>query len=112
MMSTPSQHSLWHTAEKNDLQGRLQTVAHIIHILSEINIGAQRLAMVTCFAEAGGQHVRGMARAVQCLGIRGCLAQSTMDAGHGLPTSWSNNTANSCIQIQNCSISFRMHLED
>ncbi|KAH9329434.1 hypothetical protein KI387_001542, partial [Taxus chinensis] len=55
---------------------------------------------VTCFAEAGGQHVAGMARAIECLGIRGCLAQSTMDAGQGLPASWANQTAQSCIQIQ------------
>lgn len=55
---------------------------------------------VTCFAEAGGQHVAGMARAVERLGIRGCLTQSTMDAGQGLPASWANQTAESCIQIQ------------
>ncbi|KAL0364362.1 UNVERIFIED_CONTAM: 5-methylthioadenosine/S-adenosylhomocysteine deaminase [Sesamum angustifolium] len=36
---------------------------------------------VTCFAEAGGQHVSGMARAVELLGIRACLTQSVMDAG-------------------------------
>lgn len=55
---------------------------------------------VTCFAEAGGQHVTGMARGVECLGIRGCLAQSTMDAGEGLPASWAKETAKSSIQIQ------------
>jgi len=55
---------------------------------------------VTCFAEAGGQHVPGIARAVECLGIRGCLAQSTMDAGEGLPSSWEKETAKSSIQIQ------------
>uniref|UniRef100_A0A0C9S3D7 TSA: Wollemia nobilis Ref_Wollemi_Transcript_29542_1654 transcribed RNA sequence n=1 Tax=Wollemia nobilis TaxID=56998 RepID=A0A0C9S3D7_9CONI len=55
---------------------------------------------VTCFAEAGGQHVAGMARAVECLGIRGCLTQSTMDAGEGLPASWANQTAECCIQMQ------------
>ncbi|GLJ45651.1 hypothetical protein SUGI_0960910 [Cryptomeria japonica] len=55
---------------------------------------------VTCFAEAGGQHVAGMARAVESLGIRGCLAQSVMDAGEGLPVSWTRQTAKSCIQIQ------------
>ncbi|KAK3033384.1 hypothetical protein RJ639_034434, partial [Escallonia herrerae] len=36
---------------------------------------------VTCFAEAGGQHVTGMARAVELLGLRACLAQSIMDHG-------------------------------
>ncbi|GAA0166370.1 hypothetical protein LIER_21536 [Lithospermum erythrorhizon] len=55
---------------------------------------------VTCFAEAGGQHVSGMARAVEELGIRACLAESIMDSGEGLPTSWSNRTTGECIQSQ------------
>ncbi|XP_045802539.1 5-methylthioadenosine/S-adenosylhomocysteine deaminase-like isoform X2 [Trifolium pratense] len=55
---------------------------------------------VTCFAEAGGQHVSGMATAVQLLGLRACLAQSTMDSGHGLPSSWSALTTHDCIQSQ------------
>ncbi|XP_073035885.1 uncharacterized protein [Primulina eburnea] len=55
---------------------------------------------VTCFAEAGGQHVSGMARAVELLGLRACLAQSVMDAGEGLPASWTERTAEECIQSQ------------
>ncbi|XP_062156451.1 uncharacterized protein LOC133864191 isoform X2 [Alnus glutinosa] len=55
---------------------------------------------VTCFAEAGGQHVSGMARAVELLGLRACLAQSTMDAGEGLPASWATRTTDDCIQSQ------------
>jgi cytosine/adenosine deaminase-related metal-dependent hydrolase len=55
---------------------------------------------VTCFAEAGGQHVPGMARAVQRLGIRACLARSTMDSGEGLPQLWAAETTDSCLQIQ------------
>ncbi|KAL3818718.1 hypothetical protein ACJIZ3_004623 [Penstemon smallii] len=55
---------------------------------------------VTCFAEAGGQHVPGMARAVELLGIRACLAQSVMDAGEGLPPLWANRTAEEYIQSQ------------
>ncbi|KAL0421601.1 UNVERIFIED_CONTAM: 5-methylthioadenosine/S-adenosylhomocysteine deaminase [Sesamum latifolium] len=55
---------------------------------------------VTCFAEAGGQHVSGMARAVERLGIRACLTQSVMDAGEGLPASWAKRTAEECIQSQ------------
>lgn len=55
---------------------------------------------VTCFAEAGGQHVSGMARAVELLGLRACLAQSTMDSGEGLPASWATRTTNDCIQSQ------------
>ena len=38
---------------------------------------------VTCFAEAGGQHVGSMAHAVEELGLRGILARSTMDIGKG-----------------------------
>ncbi|TKY50528.1 5'-deoxyadenosine deaminase [Spatholobus suberectus] len=55
---------------------------------------------VTCFAEAGGQHVSGMARAVRLLGLRACLTQSTMDSGHGLPPSWATRTTHDCIQSQ------------
>jgi 5-methylthioadenosine/S-adenosylhomocysteine deaminase len=47
---------------------------------------------VTCFAEPGGQFVDGMGRAVTELGIRGILAQSTMDSGEGLPSNWELNT--------------------
>ncbi|KAM6562621.1 hypothetical protein CsatB_022619 [Cannabis sativa] len=55
---------------------------------------------VTCFAEAGGQHVSGMARAVELMGLRACLAQSSMDAGDGLPPSWATQTTDECIQAQ------------
>lgn len=47
---------------------------------------------VTCFAEAGGQHVEGMARAVTELGIRATLSRSTMDMGDGLPIPWQEST--------------------
>ncbi|XP_031125346.1 uncharacterized protein LOC116027747 isoform X2 [Ipomoea triloba] len=53
---------------------------------------------VTCFAEAGGQHVSGMARAVELLGIRACLTESIMDSGEGLPESWATRTTEECIQ--------------
>ncbi|XP_038704137.1 5-methylthioadenosine/S-adenosylhomocysteine deaminase-like [Tripterygium wilfordii] len=55
---------------------------------------------VTCFAEAGGQHVTGMARAIEKLGIRACLAESIMDSGQGLPASWGSRTTDDCIQSQ------------
>ncbi|KAJ0095812.1 hypothetical protein Patl1_16986 [Pistacia atlantica] len=71
---------------------------------------------VTCFAEAGGQHVTGMAKAVELLGIRACLVQSTMDSGEGLPASWAARTTDDCIQrsisvkewIVQCAVSFYM----
>uniref|UniRef100_A0A6N2MH67 peptidylprolyl isomerase n=1 Tax=Salix viminalis TaxID=40686 RepID=A0A6N2MH67_SALVM len=55
---------------------------------------------VTCFAEAGGQYVSGMARAVEKLGLRACLTESIMDTGEGLPTSWATRTTDDCIQSQ------------
>ncbi|KAI5069395.1 hypothetical protein GOP47_0015696 [Adiantum capillus-veneris] len=55
---------------------------------------------VTCFAEAGGQHVEGMVSAVERLGIRACLARSTMDTGEGLPVSWDSETTDSCLKVQ------------
>lgn len=57
---------------------------------------------MTCFAEAGGQYVDGMARAVELLGLRACLAQSIMDSGEGLPAGWRVHTTNSCIQVVRC----------
>ena len=54
-----------------------------------------------CFEEAGGQHVPGMARAVEELGIRACLTRSTMDTGEGLPESWAAETTESCLQVKN-----------
>lgn len=40
-----------------------------------------------------------MARAVELLGIRGCLTQSVMDSGEGLPPSWAKRTTQECIQV-------------
>ncbi|KAF9621284.1 hypothetical protein IFM89_018501 [Coptis chinensis] len=39
-----------------------------------------------------------MARAVEVLGLRACLAQSTMDSGQGLPGNWALHTTDYCIQ--------------
>ncbi|XP_066355659.1 uncharacterized protein [Miscanthus floridulus] len=55
---------------------------------------------VTCFAEAGGQFVSEMARAVELLGLRACLTKSTMDCGDGLPPNWSCCSTDDCIQSQ------------
>ncbi len=57
---------------------------------------------VTCIAEAGGQYVNGMGRAVDELGIRAILARSTMDMGEGLPEKWIESTDQALeIQIEN-----------
>lgn len=62
------------------------------------------LNQVTCFAEAGGQHVSGMARAVELLGLRACLAQSTMDCGEGLPALWATRTTDDCVQVDHITV--------
>lgn len=57
---------------------------------------------VTCFAEAGGQHVNGMGRATSELGLRGILARSTMDMGEGLPATWNESTDEAlAVQVAN-----------
>ncbi|KAM0919153.1 hypothetical protein ACQ4PT_008394 [Festuca glaucescens] len=60
------------------------------------------MAQVTCFAEAGGQYVSEMARAVELLGLRACLTKSTMDCGDGLPPNWSSCSTDECIQVFSC----------
>ena len=47
----------------------------------------------TCFTDAGGPHPDEMARATMDIGIRGLVAQSTMDVGDGLPASMKFSTA-------------------
>lgn len=47
---------------------------------------------VTCFVEAGGQHVNGMGRAIEEIGMRATLVKSTMDTGIGLPNVWQKDT--------------------
>ena len=42
----------------------------------------------------------GMARAVELLGIRACLAESVMDSGEGLPTTWAARSTDDCIQVE------------
>lgn len=54
---------------------------------------------VTTFAEAGGQHLAGMGRAVDESGLRALLVQSTMDSGDGLPAGWVRS-ADDCIAMQ------------
>lgn len=40
-----------------------------------------------------------MAKAVELLGLRACLTQSTMDSGDGLPALWAAQTTDDCIQV-------------
>ncbi|MTI80896.1 MAG: amidohydrolase [Firmicutes bacterium] len=54
---------------------------------------------VTCFAEAGGQEVDGMGKAVTEAGLRGVLCRSTMNSGEGLPVKW-QETTDECLDKQ------------
>ena len=54
---------------------------------------------VTAFAEAGGQEVDGMGRAVEEVGLRGILTRSAMDCGEGLPEKW-NESTDYCLKKQ------------
>ena len=61
--------------------------------ISSLMCGIEQIRSgVTCFAEAGGQHVGGMVRAVDELGIRATLTKSCMDMGEGLPEVWQLST--------------------
>lgn len=61
--------------------------------ISSLMCGLEQIRSgVTCFAEAGGQHVAGMVRAVTELGIRATLTKSCMDMGEGLPKVWQLST--------------------
>ncbi|MBI9047651.1 MAG: amidohydrolase, partial [Anaerolineaceae bacterium] len=61
--------------------------------ISTLLLGIEQIRSgVTCFAEAGGQHVNGMARGIGELGMRSVLCKSTMDMGEGLPETWVQTT--------------------
>ncbi len=61
--------------------------------LSTLLFGLEQIRSgVTCFSEAGGQHVNGMGRAVTELGLRATLCRSTLDVGEGLPARWQETT--------------------
>lgn len=61
--------------------------------LSTLLFGLEQIRSgVTCFSEAGGQHVNGMGRAVTELGLRATLCRSTLDIGEGLPPRWQEDT--------------------
>jgi 5-methylthioadenosine/S-adenosylhomocysteine deaminase len=71
-------------------------ISSLLCILEQIQSG------VTCFAEPGGQHVAGMARAVSESGVRACLARSTMDIGEGLTPNWRTETTHDALEKQIC----------
>ncbi len=71
---------------ENNLTEDDSYISTLLCILEQIRAG------VTTFAEAGGQHVNGMARAVSEAGIKGILAQSTVDCGEGTPKEYIMDT--------------------
>lgn len=72
---------------ENNLTEEDSYISTLLCILEQIRAGG-----VTTFAEAGGQHVNGMARAVSEAGIKGILAQSTVDCGEGTPKEYIMDT--------------------
>jgi len=63
-----------------------------MYLSAEIAYANMLRVGTTCFTDAGGPHPDEMARAVVRLGIRGLVAQSTMDLGDGLPASMKFST--------------------
>jgi len=55
--------------------------------------GAMLRSGTTCFLDAGGPHADEMGRAADAIGIRGRIAQSTMDTEEGLPANMRCSTA-------------------
>lgn len=61
--------------------------------VSTLLLGLEQIRSgVTCIGESGGQHVPGMVKAMQQLGLRGVLSRSTVDIGEGLPEAWQSTT--------------------
>ncbi|MEO0565971.1 MAG: amidohydrolase family protein, partial [Chloroflexota bacterium] len=61
--------------------------------VSTLLLGLEQIRSgVTTIGESGGQHVSGMVKAIDKLGLRAALSRSTMDEGEGLPRNWQNTT--------------------
>jgi 5-methylthioadenosine/S-adenosylhomocysteine deaminase len=58
-----------------------------VHLCAKLAYANLLRCGTTCFADAGGPHPDQMATAALETGIRGAVALSTLDMGHGLPAS-------------------------
>ncbi|MBN1261587.1 MAG: amidohydrolase [Anaerolineae bacterium] len=57
-------------------------------------------AGITCFADAGGRHMASAARAVEALGLRACIARSTMDSATFVPDTMKDTTAGAIAKTE------------
>ena len=71
--------------------------------------GAMLRSGTTCFLEAGGPHPDEMGRAADEIGIRGRIAQSTMDAEEGLPANMRCSTDEALKRSENLVTRWRNH---
>ncbi|PIA50990.1 hypothetical protein AQUCO_01100065v1 [Aquilegia coerulea] len=86
-----------------DLQGKIVLPGFInthVHTSQQLARGIADDVDLLTWLHKRGQHVSEMARAVEQLGLRACLTQSTMDCGQGLPEKWALHTTEYCIQSQ------------
>lgn len=57
-------------------------------------------AGITSFADAGGRHMGEAARAVEEIGLRACIARSTMDAAEFVPDTMKDSTAEAIARTE------------
>lgn len=57
-------------------------------------------AGITTFADAGGTHMYEVARAVEEMGVRACIARSTMDTGDFVPAKMKDSTAEAIAKTE------------
>ncbi|OAE33204.1 hypothetical protein AXG93_3105s1110 [Marchantia polymorpha subsp. ruderalis] len=80
---------------------QIVAVGHSSSVLAEYSSRADEIIdFEGSWILPGGQHVSGMVKAVDELGIRACLTRSTMDSGVGLPALWASESTDTCMKIQ------------
>jgi 5-methylthioadenosine/S-adenosylhomocysteine deaminase len=57
-------------------------------------------AGITAFADSGGRHMDQVARAVEQMGLRACIARSTMDAAEFVPPNMKDSTADAIARTE------------
>src|SRR5205814_842358 len=71
--------------------------------------GAMLRSGTTCFLEAGGPHPDEMGRAADAIGIRGRIAQTTMDVEEDLPANMRCSTPEALRRSEELVIRWRNH---
>jgi len=57
-------------------------------------------AGITTFADGGGRHMAQVARAAEEMGLRACIARSTMDSGEFVPQNMKDSTADAIAKTE------------